>query len=161
MVAHLPPDAFEPEMALLRDNVLSEARGWLGTPYQHQASLKGVGCDCLGLLRGVWRAFYGDEPKTAPDYSSDWAETGGQENLLTAGRRWLVERAKEVAEPGDVLVFRWRDGSPAKHVGILSAPITAAPHIIHAYERVGVIESPLVPAWQRRIATVFSFPEID
>ena len=28
---------------------------WIGTPYRHQASLKGVGCDCLGLVRGVWR----------------------------------------------------------------------------------------------------------
>ncbi|MEP3049667.1 MAG: hypothetical protein ABJL55_17585 [Roseibium sp.] len=50
----------------------------------------------------------------------------------------MVECAKEHAEPGDVLVFRWRDGSPAKHVGILSAAITENPHIIHAYERVGV-----------------------
>jgi NlpC/P60 family putative phage cell wall peptidase len=39
--------------------ILEEARSWIGTPYQHQASLKGVGCDCIGLVRGVWRAVYG------------------------------------------------------------------------------------------------------
>ena len=44
-------------MALIsRRAILTEARDWIGTPYQHQASLKGAGCDCLGLVRGVWRA---------------------------------------------------------------------------------------------------------
>ena len=36
--------------------ILAECRAWIGTPYRHQASVKGVGCDCLGLLRGIWRA---------------------------------------------------------------------------------------------------------
>ena len=36
-------------------SVVVEARRWLGTPYLHQASECGVGADCLGLLRGVWR----------------------------------------------------------------------------------------------------------
>lgn len=146
-------------MALGRDAVLDEARRWIGTPYRHQASRRGAGSDCLGLLRGIWRALYGAEPQAMPPYSADWAETSGRETLLEAGRRWLLEIAPEATEPGDVLVFRWRDGMPAKHVGILSASLQAAPRLIHAYERVGVIESPLVPSWQRRIAASFTFPK--
>ncbi|WP_415719872.1 peptidase P60 [Roseibium alexandrii] len=142
-----------------REAVLSEARRWIGTPYRHQASCRGAGSDCLGLLRGIWRALYGDDPQAMPPYSADWAETGGRETLLEAGRRWLLEIAPEAAKPGDVLAFRWRFGVPAKHVGILSAPLQAAPRLIHAYERVGVIESPLVPSWRRRIAASFTFPE--
>src|SRR5690242_12458263 len=46
-----------------RTRIIAEARAFIGTPYRHQASLKGVGCDCLGLVRGVWRAVYGDEPE--------------------------------------------------------------------------------------------------
>lgn len=38
-----------------REAVIAAARSWLGTPYHHQASRKGVGCDCLGLIRGIWR----------------------------------------------------------------------------------------------------------
>ena len=45
-----------------RQAIVSEARGWIGTPYQHQASLIDVGTDCLGLVRGVWRAVIGPEP---------------------------------------------------------------------------------------------------
>ena len=56
--------------------IVAEARAWIGTPYRHQASLKGVGCDCLGLLRGVWRAVVGGEPEGPPPNSADWAEAG-------------------------------------------------------------------------------------
>ena len=67
------------------------ARGWLGTPYQHQASLKGVGCDCLGLVRGLWRETFGAEPEVPPAYAPDWAEAGLEETLAEAGRRHLIE----------------------------------------------------------------------
>ncbi|MBL0320066.1 MAG: hypothetical protein IPP74_12385 [Alphaproteobacteria bacterium] len=33
--------------------IISQARTWLGTPFHHQARLKGKGCDCLGLIVGV------------------------------------------------------------------------------------------------------------
>ena len=46
--------------------VVAAARQFLGTPYRHQASIVGVGCDCLGLLRGVWRVLYGGEPEAMP-----------------------------------------------------------------------------------------------
>lgn len=48
--------------------VVAEAMDWIGTPYRHQASRKGVGCDCLGLVRGVWRALYGREPEAPGPY---------------------------------------------------------------------------------------------
>ena len=51
---------------LTRVAIVAEARSWIGTHYRHQQSLKGVGCDCLGLLRGVWRAVYGQEPEPTP-----------------------------------------------------------------------------------------------
>ena len=137
-----------------REAILREARVWIGTPYRHQASCRGAGADCLGLIRGVWRALLGTEPETPPPYMPDWAEAGGMETFLEAARRHLRERPLDQAEPGDVLLFRWRAGAPAKHAGILATPAT----LIHAYEGVCVAESPLVPAWRRRIVAVFAFP---
>ena len=76
---------------MLRQNtIIAAARGWKGTPYHHQASLKGVGCDCLGLIRGVWRELYGAEPEVMPAYTKDWNEATGAEALLDAGRRHLL-----------------------------------------------------------------------
>ena len=130
------------------------ARGWLGTPYQHQASLKGVGCDCLGLVRGVWRERFGNEPEAPPAYAPDWAEAGLQETLADAGRRHLIEIPPLVFEEGDVLLFRWKPHLPAKHAGIATSRST----MIHAQEGVAVSEVPLSDWWLSRLAFAFRFP---
>jgi NlpC/P60 family putative phage cell wall peptidase len=83
--------------------VVAAARSWIGTPYRHQASLKGVGCDCLGLLRGVRREVMGGEPEHPPSYTPDWAEAGS-DGLMQTARRWLVPL--ERIEPGAVVLFR-------------------------------------------------------
>ena len=102
-------------MPLSRDRIIAETRSWIGTPYRHQASLKGVGCDCLGLVRGIWRAVCGDEPEAVPAYSRDWAEAARFETLALAAGRHMSEIDRAEFLPGDVLLFRWRAGLVAKH----------------------------------------------
>jgi NlpC/P60 family putative phage cell wall peptidase len=140
--------------AAMRDRVIGIARGWLGTPYRHQASLKGVGADCLGLVRGIWRELYGAEPEPLPAYSPDWAEASGRETLAGAARRHMIERPPTDGRPGDLLLCRWRKNYPAKHAAIVSTDGM----MIHAQEGAGVCEVPLSPWWRRRIAYVFEFP---
>ncbi len=137
-----------------RHAILAEAREWIGTPYRHQASAKGAGCDCLGLVRGVWRALYGPEPEAAPAYTPDWAERHGEETLLYAARRHLVERAIAEAAPGDVLLFRMDAQSPAKHAAILDED----QRLIHAYWGRAVVRSHFAQWWRKRCAAAFSFP---
>ncbi|PZP51587.1 MAG: peptidase P60 [Agrobacterium fabrum] len=138
------------------ERVLALAQGWIGTPYRHQASLKGVGCDCLGLISGIWRDLYGHEPELPPPYAPDWAERGGEDRLMAAAKRHFPAVAGlEEARPGDLLLFRWRADAAAKHLGILAGP----QHFIHAYEQAAVVRSALVPGWRRRIAGVFRFPD--
>jgi len=165
-----------------RGAIVAEARAWMGTPYRHQASLKGAGCDCLGLVRGVWRALLGDEPERVPGYTRDWAEAGGVEALAEAGRRHLVELDPASARPGDVLVFRMRPGGPAKHAGILISGDLAGgvrfdgdggmrvapecgrwrpPRFVHAYEGAGVVTTRLTRWWAGRLAFAFAFPGVD
>lgn len=143
-------------MSAIGDEVLAVACRWIGTPYRHQGSRCGVGCDCLGLVRGIWREIYGQEPEPPRPYAPDWAERSGEERLLdAAGRHFRPVGGMDDALPGDLLIFRWRDGCTAKHAGIYAGE----GHFIHAYEQAAVIRSPLVPAWRRRIAGVFRFPE--
>ncbi|GJE01285.1 NlpC/P60 family protein [Methylobacterium isbiliense] len=136
--------------------VVAAARAWLGTPYRHQASLRGVGCDCLGLVRGVWRDRFGEEPEAPPPYTPDWGEADGAETLRDAARRHLAEIPLAAAAPGDVLLFRWRQGLPAKHCAILSEP----GRMIHAYDGHAVVESWIPAAWERRLAYAFRFPAV-
>ncbi|MTJ03589.1 peptidase [Sediminimonas qiaohouensis] len=139
--------------------VVLAARGWIGTPYRHQASCKGAGADCLGLLRGIWREVIGPEPMAVPRYSRDWSEPQGDERLWRAAARALVARPMGAADaPGDVLLFRMRDGAVAKHLGVLGNA-GAAPSFIHAYSGHGVVESPLSAPWRRRVVARFTFPE--
>ena len=138
------------------ERVLALAESWIGTPYRHQASLQGVGCDCLGLIRGVWRGLYGHEPELPPPYAPDWAERGGEDRLMAAAKRhFTVLAGISEARPGDLLLFRWRADAAAKHLGILAGP----EHFIHAYEQAAVMRSALVPGWKRRIAGAFRFPD--
>jgi NlpC/P60 family putative phage cell wall peptidase len=141
---------------ITRAAILDEARTWLGTPYLHQASAKGAGCDCLGLVRGVWRALYGAEPEAAPAYTPDWAERHGEETLLAAARRHLHQIDVEAARPGDVLLFRMDARSPTKHAAILDEDA----RLIHAYWGRAVVCSRFAPWWRARCAAAFEFPGV-
>jgi NlpC/P60 family putative phage cell wall peptidase len=134
--------------------IVAAARGWIGTPYLHQASLKGAGCDCLGLLRGVWREIVGPEPFRTPAYAPDMAEATGVDSLLAAAERHLLPLSPDVAVAGDVLLFRWRDGLPAKHVGLLTGPA----RMVHAHDGLAVTEVDIGPWWLRHRAGAFRFP---
>ncbi len=141
------------DISLTQDAIVTAARAWIGTPYIHQASLNGVGCDCLGLLRGLWRDLVGPEPEAHNPYTPDWAEANGEETLAKAGLRHFDEISLAEAEAGDVVLFRWRATLPAKHVGIL----TSRTSMIHAQEGACVCEVPLSAWWRRRIAFAFRF----
>ncbi|MEM7619816.1 MAG: NlpC/P60 family protein [Pseudomonadota bacterium] len=143
-------------MTVSSHKVISLAREWIGTPYQHQVSLKGVGADCLGLIRGIYRELYNKDPEGIPNYSADWAEARHQETMLLGARCYLEEVSKSESQVGDVLVFRLRAHFVAKHAGLLSFNNK----MIHAIEQAPVSEVHLSPWWQRRIAGVFRFPSL-
>lgn len=140
-----------------RADIVRLARAWVGTPYHHQASLRGVGTDCLGLVRGVLRELAGIEPVVPPAYSRDWAEASGEETMLAGARLHLHEAAIGGERPGDVLVFRLKAGLVAKHAAILASPAT----MIHAVEGAAVSEVAYAAWWRRRLAGVFTFRELD
>jgi len=149
---------FETKSALTRNRIVAAARQWLGTPYVHQASAKGAGCDCLGLVRGLYAELLGAAPETPPPYTPDWTEKRSREEpLLSAARRHLIEVEPHLVRPGQVLIFRIVKSGPAKHCGVASSH----DEFIHAYAGRGVIESWLARWWLERVAGVFEFPGVD
>jgi NlpC/P60 family putative phage cell wall peptidase len=157
MVGRLFPDPPEGR-AGIGEQVVAEALEWVGTPYRHQGHRKGLGADCLGLVRGVWRALYNRDPEEPGAYAADWAEADGGERLLVAARRYFREKPAAQVDPGDLLLFRWRPHLPAKHLGIA----VDSASFVHAYEGAGaVVRSALVPQWRGRIAAAMAFPDRD
>lgn len=141
-------------MAIDANKIMRAARGWIGTPYVHQASVRGVGCDCLGLLRGVWREIAGEEPEDIPPYSQDWAEATKQETLYDALARHFDEIAASEMRGGDVALFRMLRSGPAKHCGIV-AERGGRLTLIHARQNKRVSEESFSQSWRRKLAYVF------
>lgn len=135
--------------------IVREAHSWLGTPYRHQGSLKHVGCDCLGLVRGVWRDILGPEPQPIPPYAKNWDDARGGDALLAA----IKAHFEPVVQPdmgiGDVLLFRLNKYLPPKHCAILVSDT----QIIHAQEHVGVVKIHLSPWWRQRLVQAAHFPK--
>lgn len=155
---------------ITREQIVAEARAWIGTPYHHQASLKGVGADCLGLVRGVWCQVTGDTHEDPPPYTQDWAEATGKELMRDAARRYLDEvditgmqkpAILSVLYPGDVVLFRMLERGPAKHCGFV-AKDGGVLTLIHAWNQQSfkgskVEEVAFDAGWVNRIAYAFRF----
>lgn len=136
--------------------VVSAAQGWLGTPYRHRASTVGAGCDCLGLLRGVWRTLYGEEPVAVPPYRVNWRGRNADPALRLAAEQYLVTEER-APQPGQVVLFKLAGAREPHHCAILIAPH----RFIHAQEHLGVVEANLTPGWARRISGRYSFPDAE
>jgi cell wall-associated NlpC family hydrolase len=131
-------------VARLRQAVVEEARGWIGTPFHHAARVKGAGVDCLMLLAEVYERA-GVAPHIEPPfYVPDWHLHRDAERYLEG----LLHYAREIDGPsrrgagppqgpqplpGDIALFRF--GRTFSHGAI----VAQWPRLIHAYWSIGVV----------------------
>lgn len=102
--------------------IAKEAETWIGTPFQWQACVKGVGVDCKGLIAGVARVCGRPEADSLEAMSADYGNTVPAARLK-AGLARLFDRA-ETIQSGDVLLLII--GGKAQHLAI-AAPIDGQP----------------------------------
>lgn len=122
------------------------AKGWIGTPFHHQASLKGIGCDCAGLIRGVGIE-YGMTPRGIPD---DYGEDPNPKIMIGTLKKNLIPCSD--IELADVILFKML--VHPQHLAI-----TNGTHIIHAYRPSGkVVHHMLDGIWKRRVHSFYRFP---
>ena len=141
-------------MTVSRLAIIDEARRWMGTPFHHQASLRGVGCDCIGLIVGVVSALglpEADDIKADPRFRG-YGRLPDGESL----RQGCADHADEIApgdaDVGDVLLFTFV--KEPMHVAFVSA--RDPQYVIHAYQPVGrVVENIVDAKWQRRIVAAY------
>ena len=112
--------------AAQRAAIIAEARSWLGTPYHHEARIKGVGVDCAQILVGVYSAVGLIEAFDIPHYPVDWNLHRDEERYLGLLRRHTREIAGPPL-PGDLAV--WRFGRCFSHGAI----VVEWPVVIHAH----------------------------
>lgn len=127
------------------------AQSWVKTPFHWEASAKGIGCDCRGLLTGVARELGRPEAEEIEANIVGYSRCIDEAELLAGLDRLFVR--KETPEPGDILAFRIQ--KKIQHLGIMSE----GGRFVHAYSAAPrqVIETPLAGFWQRRMAGVWGW----
>lgn len=145
-------------MSATRQQVAVEARSWIGTPWRHQGFIK-IGCDCIGLIRGVGtatEAFRCDPGSLEVMRYAGYSREPNPGVMRKALREFLVPILDlKAANTADILWFRY--GSDPMHLGILTEPRV----IVHSCLIAGkVIEHILDKSWQDRVVAAFRFPDL-
>ncbi len=132
--------------------IVAEAREWIGTPWMHQASLKGKGADCIGLVSGVATAM--GFPEGAA-FRADIRFRGyGRQPDPRMVRKALAEYLDVTTSPqmGDIIIMRFE--KDPQHFGILSS----SDYMIHAYAQARkVVENRINEDWRARIVGYYKF----
>ena len=146
-----------------RTEVVTEARTWLGTRFHHQEAVKGVGCDCVGLVRGVGAALgiYPDDPTSLPEFQQFVGY--GRDPMAGALEKGCDIFCTKIdvadAQPGDVFLIHF--GEDPRHVAIIGDYPGGGLSIIHAYIMLRkVVESRVDESWQRLIAGAYRLPGV-
>lgn len=141
-----------------RELIVAEAREWIGTRWQHQASVKGIATDCIGLVGGVGVRL------RVPD-ALRWA---ADQRFRAYGRKPDVDALREGCETyldpipiadaglGDILLMRYEPDPEPRHFAIVSAidPM----YIIHAFASARkVVENRVDRAWRERIVSAYRY----
>jgi NlpC/P60 family putative phage cell wall peptidase len=140
------------------EQIIDEARTWVGTPYRHQGRQQTVAVDCVGLIFGVCRAVGIGDAEFWADINYRWrgySRLPDGRTLRDAFGRWLPEYPPHEARPGDMLLISMR-GSP-RHTAILTDRNT----IIHAHsEAKGCVESMWAGAWKVDTTGAYRITEV-
>lgn len=102
-------------MSVIGPTVAAEAETWLGTPFRWQASVRGRGCDCKGLIAGVARQCGRPEAVSVEALAGDYGFRVDPLRLRRGLAR-LFDRAQGEPEPGDVLLLKVH--GTAQHLAI-------------------------------------------
>lgn len=138
--------------------VATLARSWIDTPYHNMAAAKGAGCDCIGLVRGLWAEIYSCPPPSVPVYSPNWVGVDkNDELLLQTARKLLVEVEPTSRGPGIILAFRIHPRAVVQHCGVM----TSDQLMVHAHSGRKVYECGLGSQWEPKVVAAFRFPNIE
>lgn len=143
-----------------RAAVVAEARSWISTPYHHGASLKGIGCDCIGFVRGVARHMGMHDPfatGAAARYQG-YGPSPEPKALHAACAEFLVPIPRSQVLPGDILLIAFAEYP--MHFAI--AADRALPYMIHAWLMTKrVVENRIDDSfWRPKIVSAHRFPEL-
>lgn len=142
-----------------RADIVAEAREWIGTPWLHQARLKGVGTDCIGLVGGVALALGlpGAQEWDADPALHCYGRTPDPRVLLGGCNRFMDRIALDDVREADVLIMSF-ERNP-QHFAIVSA--VGPMYVIHAYAQRGRVVENGAEVAGARVQRAYRFRGVD
>jgi cell wall-associated NlpC family hydrolase len=135
----------------VNEDIVIEARGWLGARWRHQGRSRN-GIDCAGLVLEVARVRRGSTVDIR-----NYNRIEANEQMLAHCRQHMTEIPIRQAAPGDVMVFGLGD---SRHMGIVGDYKYGGLSLIHAYLAARkVVETRIDEQWRARARGCFRFPE--
>lgn len=135
------------------NDIVTCARSWVGTPYHHQARLKGVGVDCAGLVIGVAREL----GRVAPEFDvAGYARRPDGWSFLAWADEYMTRVPREHMAPGHCVVVRF--GRHPQHLGIVGDYLHGGLSIIHAMVGRGVVETRLLLDNNMQFVAAYALP---
>lgn len=136
----------------MRQKIMDKAREYIDTPFVHQARLKGIGVDCVGLISGV-----GQELNLLEIDYTVYPRYSDGTLLMKIMKEIFTEVPIDKRDHGDIIIY-WVDAATKhpQHIGIMTDI-----GIIHTYDKVmKVVETHSHPRWDARITNVFQWPGV-
>ena len=133
--------------------LLAVLNEWIGTKYRHRASVKGMGCDCIGLPIGVLTEMgllnlrKKDILEYAPDYHMHNTRSMLVESIIKHLK--VVEITDGSFMNGDILCFKF--GKAAAHAGFWFND-----YLYESVDKIGVIKTHFPNSqWKERLQHTF------
>lgn len=150
-------------MPVTRQQIVTEARTWINTPFRHQGRVKGIACDCIGLGFSVARALGLGSGDGVPDDRLNYGSQPLGDYVHDRVAQLLKEKPVSEMQMGDLVTVRMNVA--ACHVGIIGKLYVGTPDeclsIIHAYSTAGkVVETVIDEALRNKIKGCFEFPGV-
>ena len=135
------------------DEIVRQARSYVGTPYLHQGRTR-HGLDCAGLLVVVAHDL-GLYPGV--DHRSYGLLNDGSVVMDMAREHFVPQRE---ATPGLIGIFR--SGGASRHYGIFGDHPAGGLSLIHAFSKIRrVAEMRFDGFWEKRLVAVFSYKGVE
>jgi cell wall-associated NlpC family hydrolase len=100
-----------------RQRIIEIALTWMGTPYHHQAAVRGAGCDCITFIAEVFEEAGIVTDIKLPPYAMQWHLHHSEELYLDHIKKYCGQVYEPI--PADIVLYRF--GRTASHGAIYIA----------------------------------------
>lgn len=139
-----------------RKQIIDAARSCLGTPFKHQGRVRGLGLDCVGLIRYPIIATHMQSYEENADFTQ-YGKDPVPSKMGTHLSKYFTEVRVNELLPGDIIWCRVRN-SP-QHLAIYTDEDTVIHSVSNGPNR--VVEHILENKWRKRIYKIFRYKGVE